>query len=131
MAASVDPSLVKDPAPWLISRGNMVARLTKSELEQLKGNLTRLPSGGDGITAPVTRAANARSSLAAPEMSSQTIGNHLPVEPGPAPYIDPQTSSTDFSIDDFNWQDGLTAEQLMNFADSMDLSALDWLSTGT
>jgi hypothetical protein len=42
-----------------------------------------------------------------------------------------QPPGDDFIMDDFSWQDGFTAEQLVNFADSMDLGAFDWLSAST
>lgn len=143
MAATVDPSLIKELAPWLsrafsvldemISRGNMVAKLTKIELQQLQDILKRLPPNGDGDSQQGRGApANHRSSLAVPEQSSrQALATSSADKEPPPPYMTLQPAGDDFPMDEFTWQDGFTAEQLVNFADSMDLGAFDWLSVGT
>ena len=143
MAAAVDSSLIKDPSPWLqrshavldemICRGNMVARMIKSELQQLEDILNRLPPSGEDQTARVSRSSGLRGSLAQDERQSRPTGPQLPLPAlPPPPYMPPsEPMSDDFSMDELNWQDGLSAEQLVNFAESMDLSALDWLSVET
>jgi hypothetical protein len=155
MAAKVNASLVKDPSPWLqrsyavfqemIYRGNMVAQMTKSELEQLEGILNRVSSSGDDPhshshyhqTGRLGRSgAGQRASLAQDErefLSSGPTQSHLSELHPPPPYMPPseQPATDEYAMDELHWQDGLSAEQLVNFAESMDLSALDWLSVDT
>ncbi|ETI21010.1 hypothetical protein G647_07353 [Cladophialophora carrionii CBS 160.54] len=146
MAAKVNSSLVKDPAPWLqrsysvfqemIYRGNMVAQMTKSELEQLEGILNRVsPTGEDQTAGRVRRYSGPRVSLARHderELRFSGAPSHFSTLPPPPPYMPPSEAMSDgFVMDELQWQDGLSAEQLVNFAESMDLSALDWLSVDT
>jgi len=144
MTPTVDPSLIKDPSPWLqrshavfdemICRGNMVAKMIKSELEQLEGILYRLHSNGDDQRARVSRYSSLRPGLTQDECQSRLSGSQSQLLdlPPPPPYVPPsEPMNDDFTMEVLNWQDGLSAEQLMNFAESMDLSALDWVSVET
>ncbi|KIW77665.1 hypothetical protein Z517_07497 [Fonsecaea pedrosoi CBS 271.37] len=141
MAATVDPSLLKDCSPWLqrahavfdemISRGNRVARMIKSELQQLENILNRLSSNEENQPVIFTRHPSLRGSLGFDERHPRACVTAQPslVSIAPPPYTaSSQPSSNDFPMDELTWQDGITAEQLLNFADSMDLTALDWLS---
>lgn len=50
--------------------------------------------------------------------------------PVPSPYTARiQSMAMDSAIDEFNWQDGLTAEQLMDIPESLDPDALSWIPT--
>ena len=137
MAATVDTSLLKDSSPWsqraytvldeMISRGNRVAKMIKSELKQLENILDRIYSSEEDHAATLTRPSALRGSLGQDE--NQVRAQLLSAPSAPPSYtVSSQAMNNDLSMDDFNWQDGLTAEQLLNFAESMDLSALDWLS---
>ncbi|OQV04959.1 Fungal Zn2-Cys6 binuclear cluster domain-containing protein [Cladophialophora immunda] len=140
MAATVDSSLVKDCSPWLqrshavfdemISRGNRVARMIKSELQQLENILNRLSSNEENQPVIFTRPSSLRGSLSQDDRHFRTAAAQPSLIPlAPPPYTaSSQPTNNDFPMDELSWQDGITAEQLLNFADSMDLSALDWLS---
>ncbi|KAI1610690.1 hypothetical protein EDD36DRAFT_489966 [Exophiala viscosa] len=144
MAARVDPSLSKDRLHWsqrssevldeMISRGNLVAKLIKLELQQLEAILNRLPPGAIPQRSTVPRSSGMPGYVAQNERQVQHLGQQPPpsIQPPPNPppsYVaSSQSLPEDFSIEELNWQDGFTAEQLMDFADSMDMDALDWFS---
>jgi hypothetical protein len=126
----VDPSLLRDKGPWLetcfsildemISRGNLIAGFHKSELQQLDANLKLLPSSPR--TDPPTHepgqtsAPNAINSVnmnAADETMSG--GDSIPM-------------GFDY-LNEWNSDDGLSGEQLMALADSLDFGQLDWLGS--
>ncbi|KAJ9608633.1 hypothetical protein H2200_006404 [Cladophialophora chaetospira] len=145
MATSVDRSFIKDPKLWLqrshracdemISRGNMVAKQIKSELKQLEEILDRFSPNAEGPSTEVGRSSSIRTSdlqQERPLPPGKVLSNPATFPGPPALYIPPlDPVAEDFVMDDLNWQDGLSAEQLMTFAESMDLSALDWLSVGS
>ncbi len=144
MAATVDPSFVKNPDPWMqrshaacdemISRGNMVAKQIRSELKQLEGILNRFTPDDEVQPVNVGRRSSGRYALQMQKERQLSLGGSLPHDASvpPPPYVPSlEPGLDDFSMDDFNWQDGLSAEQIMSFAETMDLSALDWLSVGT
>lgn len=145
MAATVDSSLTEGHPPWLprsytvldemTSRGNAVARLIKSELQQLEGILKCLPDGEAGQTGAVIRVLNMGDSIGRDQRPPHLLGRQAPLPQPQPPMFSPDSYMAssepvpdDFSVEDFNWQEGFTAGQLMNFADSMDVHALDWLS---
>lgn len=113
MAPTVDPSLIKDQSTRLqrgysilddiISRGNKVAVQMKSELQQLQDILSHLPMNDD---------VNPRESVQQQPMAFP---------------IDSQPLEGPLQMDGLWWQDGLTAEQLMNFAESIDIDSLEIL----
>lgn len=144
MAGAIDFSLLKDQSTWLprahaildemISRGSMVASLIKSELLQLQDNLGRLAANEGPSMTTTTRSSPPDAFVPganqlAPALQQQSTevlaANVLPT---------PSTSSSqpvafDFSVADFDWHDGLTAEKLTSFAESLDLDALNWITT--
>ncbi|OAP59708.1 hypothetical protein AYL99_07006 [Fonsecaea erecta] len=143
MAAAVDPSLVKDCSLWLlrshavfdemISRGNQVAKLIKSELQQLESILNRLSANEENQPVTFGRRSSLRGFPPHDDRCPRTSTGQPSLGPlAPPPYTaSSQPNNNDISMDELNWQDGITAEQLLNFADSMDLSALDWLPSET
>ena len=137
-AQSVDSSLVKDHSPWtqraltvldeMISRGNLVAKLIKTELEQLQNILGSLPPKAVVHANTVARSSHTRGH---DERQSRRFGTRAPspaLLPPPSYMDSTQAMQNEFPLDELNWHDGFTAEELVNFADSMDLEALDWLS---
>ena len=144
MAATVDRSFVKDPDPWLqrthaacdemIGRGNMVAKQIRSELKQLEAILNRFTPTEEAQPMNIGRRSSARQAVQAEKERQLSLGGTMLHEANvpPPPYVPSlEPGMDDFTMEDFNWQDGLSAEQLMSFAETMDLSALDWLSVGT
>lgn len=145
MAATIEPTLVKDPKLWLqrsyaacdemISRGNLVAKQIKSELQQLEDILARFSPDGNGKTVNIARQSGLGTSELQQERTvpSTSLESHRTISsavfPPNMPSFEPLQE--DFTMEDLNWQDGMSAEQLMSFAESMDLSALDWLSVGS
>ncbi|KAJ4269545.1 hypothetical protein NW762_001209 [Fusarium torreyae] len=126
MAAAIDSSLLQDPTPWtqrafaifdeMSSRGNLVAGMVASELKQLEGllkgffvNELRPPVATQDHSTPRAGTASDTNAPAA------TI----------AGYAEPFNLGT---ADDFglglNYE--LSAEQLMNIANSLDIDSLTW-----
>ncbi len=137
-AQSVDSSLVKDHSPWtqraltvldeMISRGNLVAKLIKTELERLQDILNSLPPKAVVHAGNVTRSSHVRGHDG---QQSRRLGTRAasPALLPPPSYLDStQAMQNEFPLEELIWHDGFTAEELVNFADSMDLEALDWLS---
>lgn len=117
MAPTIDSSLLESRAPWLqksyvilddmISRGNLIARFRKSELEQLSGLLSQfLP---DQPLQPDD-----------PRGKGQQAGVATrPSSPIPPPYRVPELPSLD---------DGLTTAEIMAVAESIDTGDVDWVA---
>lgn len=108
--------------------------MTMSELQQLQDILNRLPSHRQDRTVRDPPAAGLQDGLIEINRfndSTTAQPQPLPRPPSPSHIGHTGSVSDDFAIDYINWQDGFPAEQLVNFAESMDLSALDWLSAET
>lgn len=127
MAPAIDASLVMDPSTWIqlgydilddmISRGNMVADQMKSELRQLQGILAQLVTSPELKTGAI-RQDNRHSSLPA---------GLSPIQQSMGLQVNPQPLDDTLQLNELWWQDGLTAEHLLNFADSIDMDCLDSL----
>ncbi|KIV87188.1 hypothetical protein, variant 1 [Exophiala sideris] len=137
MAGQVDASLIRDRSQWsqrssailgeMISRGNLVAKLIQLELQQLEGILGRLSTRGVNQSGTASDASDMPRMRAQNDCQARQLDHRQPSPARPPPYMaSSQPVPEDFSIDEFNWHDGFTAEQLTNFADSMDIGALDW-----
>ncbi|KAM0424927.1 hypothetical protein ACHAPT_009728 [Fusarium lateritium] len=132
MAPAIDPSLVKGQSTWsqrsygilddIICSGNMVAVQMKSELQQLEDILSRLPVG-DGFKPGETPQRDNPHSSASPTRASPK-----PALPQPTAFQgDSQPLEDALPMEGLWWQDGLTAEHLINFANSIDVDSLDIL----
>ncbi|KIW45224.1 uncharacterized protein PV06_03626 [Exophiala oligosperma] len=158
IAATVDPSLVDHSHPqWLqrthavldemVSRGNRVAGMIKLELSQLQDILGRLPpldKDGRNLRRD-PRATTGRQSdhlmqdvnrVMTANVGATQSSRQIPADATSSPpcMMNPPAESSvsdEFVTEYINWQEGFPAEQLINFAESMDLSALDWLSAET
>lgn len=127
MAAAIDSSLLPDHSPWtqrayaifdeMGSRGNLVANMVASELQQLEGLLQEFLVHNDSRTL----------------VAAQSHGT--PRE-GLADEIDTTTATIAGYNDPFNLDSGddfglglsyeLSAEQLLNVANSLDIDSLTW-----
>ena len=130
----VDPSLLRKNEAWLqttysvldemVSRGNLIADLRKSELQQLEDTLTRLhttPASSNGA-APADSAT--RGGGGGFE-GVATIGDDCIRDAGSSSH----SNNMQFGpLQDWNSEEGLSGDQLIAVADSLDFTNLDWLS---
>jgi proline utilization trans-activator len=127
MAAAIDSSLLPDHTPWtqrayalfdeMYSRGNPVANMVASELQQLEGLLQEFLVNNESRTLVETQ-------------SHDTPGEGL------ANNIDTTAATISGYADPFNLDSGddfglglsyeLSAEQLLNVANSLDIDSLTW-----
>lgn len=133
MAPAADTSLTETDDEWwstaqtvlseMISRGNLVARYSKTELEQLNDILSQLPPA-----VPVrSKSKHARRSGKTTHRREQS-GTGYSYETPAASTSDISSLEVPTSAESFHWQDGLTAENLTTVAETLDLDGLDWLS---
>lgn len=122
MAASIDSSLLQDHSPWsqrayaildeMSIRGNLSAKLVRSELKQLDDELTQLLMRPNmGITLPTTP-------LYDPVRGTNSAG-----------IVPPVPGSGQLELDfagDFGQHYELSSDQLMELANSLDLNSLTW-----
>ncbi|RTE78623.1 hypothetical protein BHE90_006885 [Fusarium euwallaceae] len=126
MAAAIDSSLLQDHTPWsqrayaifdeMSRRGNLVSEMLASELKQLEGLLSKfLVKDHESRLAPSTHGRS--TPRQADDMDTSTVNV--------ADYSDSFNLET---ADDLglglNYE--LSAEQLMNVADSLDIDSLTW-----
>lgn len=127
MGPVIDSSLVVDPSTWLqrgydilddiVSRGNLVAVQMKSELRQLQNILAQLGMSPEIRTGGMQQ--DNRHSL---------LPEHLsPIQQYPDGPVSPQPGDDILHLNGLWWQEDLTAENLLNFADSIDIDCLDSL----
>lgn len=131
LANAVDASLLRDKSPWLqtcfdildemISRGNMIAAFHKSELQQLDEKLKMLPSTPRSVPSvrPSTSDGLERTYSMGVTNESMESGSGA-------------ATGYDYLLHEWNSDDGLSGEQLMALADSLDFGAigqLDWLDS--
>ncbi|XEV06902.1 hypothetical protein FSHL1_012189 [Fusarium sambucinum] len=127
MAAAIDSSLLPDHTPWtqrayalfdeMCSRGNPVATMVASELQQLEGLLQEFLVNNESRTLVVTQ-------------------SHDTPREGLADDIDTTAATISGYADPFNLDSGddfglglsyeLSAEQLLNIANSLDIDSLTW-----
>lgn len=125
MAAAIDPSLIHDHSPWsqrayaildnMSVRGNLSARLIRSELKQLDDELAQLlVKGNMTMTLPTndTRGSG---------RDSNPAGIVPPVTPGGYNH----SLEPDFA-ESFGQHYELSPDQLMELANSLDLNSLTW-----
>lgn len=145
MAAFVDPQLIDDLPKTisdansilddLVSRGNLIARCRKDELQQLGSILDALKARAcGGLALNTTRTA----SIAIPhdfdEHSEQQIDVPMQTD---VPFDVSGEVSADlagqtmlaYPFDQWTWEDALDSAQLMNVADFLDGSSFDGLSS--
>ncbi|KAL8830593.1 MAG: hypothetical protein Q9191_001346 [Dirinaria sp. TL-2023a] len=121
----VDDTLLRKHGSWLqkthaildemVSRGNLVARLRKAELEKLEETLTRLHT--TGTTSIITHSSVMQTFDQDPasEESVRDVGSsHSQMQYEP--------------LHDWNSEEGLSGDQLIAVADSLDFASLDWMS---
>ena len=126
----VDPSLLRKTDSWLskthlildemVARGNLIAGLRKAELQQLDDTLTKLHT-----TTPVTArdsSISIRHSFDGDDTNTGTGGES-------ARDVGSRHSQIPFEpLHDWNSEEGLSGDQLIAVADSLDFTNLDWLS---
>ncbi|KAF5646635.1 positive activator of transcription [Fusarium tjaetaba] len=127
MAAAIDSSLLPDHTPWtqrayglfdeMNSRGNLVANMVAAELKQLEDLLKSFLTSNDSRPVVVTQG---------PNTPRQGFMNDIDSGTGSATdYAEPFSLESD---DDFglglNYE--LSAEQLLNIANSLDIDSLTW-----
>ena len=133
MAPAIDSTLLEQQDHWpqttysildeMVSRGNLVAGFLKSELQQLRIILEKLPSPPHNRLAAAEPPHYDSGRASTPHRSKVRTENNLAVPQA----IDNQPLSKNMLIGDFTWTDGLTTEQLLTVADSIDLNGLEWM----
>ena len=99
----------------MVSRGNLIAGFRKAELQQLEETLTRLHTVS-------TTLATARGSVM-PSFDGDPTGGESVRDVGSS------HSQNQFEpLHDWNSEEGLSGDQLIAVADSLDFTNLDWLS---
>lgn len=127
LGVTIDPSLLRNDASRLptiyavldemISRGNLIARFHKSELQQLETNLGRLP-GASEYTSTGGHGGHYRTTSQGTVYSTSGVGN--------ASGFGDFQISPDY-LGEWNSEDGLSGDQLTALADYLDFEHLDWL----
>lgn len=122
MAAAIDPSLLQDHSPWsqracailddMSARGNVSARLIRSELKQLDDGLSQLLTKG---TMAMTLSTTNFGGLG---QGSEPVGTVPPVAAGGYNHFD--------FAESFGQHYELSPGQLMELANSLDLNSLTW-----
>ena len=121
----VDPSLLRRNESWLqqthlildemVSRGNLIAGLRKAELQQLDETLTRLHTSSTNLITPQNSVIQS--------FEGGPMGGEGVREMGSGP------SQMQFEpLQDWNSEEGLSGDQLIAVADSLDFTNLDWFS---
>ena len=121
----VDPSLLRRNESWLqqthlildemVSRGNLIAGLRKAELQQLDETLTRLHTTSTSLITPQNSVMQG--------FEGDPMGGEGVREMGAGP------SQMQFEpLQDWNSEEGLSGDQLIAVADSLDFTNLDWFS---
>ncbi|KAM0794849.1 Zn(II)2Cys6 transcription factor [Usnea florida] len=121
----IDPSLLRRNESWLeqthlildemVSRGNLIAGLRKAELQQLGDTLTKLHNTSTSLITPQT---SVMQSFEGDHMGGEGVR-----EMGSVP------SQVQFEpLQDWNSEEGLSGDQLIAVADSLDFTNLDWFS---
>ncbi|KAM0345903.1 hypothetical protein ACHAPU_005954 [Fusarium lateritium] len=126
MAAAIDSSLLPDHTPWtqrayaifdeMNSRGNLVANMVASELKQLEGLLRGFLVNSDSRSLILTQETNTPREGPADDMETVTDDTG---------YAEPFNldSGDEFGLG-LNYE--LSAEQLLNIANSLDIDSLTW-----
>lgn len=125
----VDPSLLHKDSDWLpkiriileemVSRGNLVAELRKTELQQLEETLTRLHSPPPSTLPPPHPHESVVQNFDEPTMAAET----------PRDVVSSHSQLQQFEpLQDWNSDEGFTGDGLIAFADSLDMTTPDWLS---
>ena len=133
----VDPSLLRKNESWLqkthsildemVSRGNLVAGLRKAELQQLDETLTRLHT----TTSSTALVATTTHDAAVLQQQQRFEGDGGPPTGGAESVQDVGSCHSQMRFEplqDWNSEEGLSGDQLIAVADSLDFSHLDWLS---
>lgn len=125
LAASIDPGLLRDHSPWsqrayaifdeMGIRGNLSAKLTRSELQQLDDELDRLGRKES------TRLQSTTHTIHEPEEGNYLVG----AAPRVAPDEHGSALQQDF-VGGFEQHYELSPNQLMDLANSLDLNSLTW-----
>ncbi|PLB47658.1 hypothetical protein P170DRAFT_409875 [Aspergillus steynii IBT 23096] len=129
MAAAIDPSILPDHSPWthrayailedMSSRGNISARLIRSELRQLEGELAELLSGQN---------VNPATTLHTPSSICGLAQGGDPVGMMPAAPVGVEAQHTlELGLaEGFGQHYELSPDQLMELANSLDVDSLTW-----
>ena len=121
----VDPTLLRRNESWLeqthlildemVSRGNLIAGLRKAELQQLGETLAKLHNTSTSLITPQNSIMQS--------FEGDPMGGEGVREMGSGP------SQMQFEpLQDWNSEEGLSGDQLIAVADSLDFTNLDWLS---
>ena len=125
MAAGIDSSLLSDQPKWcqraysildeMSSRGNATAKMIGSELKQLESLLSRLTTRHE-VSAPIPSDATYNPDQVDPSLINSSTSTYSGYE---------ETIGTHFS-DTFDLNNELSADQLMDLANSLDIDSLTW-----
>ena len=99
----------------MVSRGNLIAGLRKAELQQLDETLTRLHTTSTSLVTAHDSVMQSFEGDPGGGESVREVGSshsHMQFEP----------------LQDWNSEEGLSGDQLIAVADSLDFANLDWLS---
>lgn len=124
LAAAIDPSLLRDHSPWskraytildeMNARGNLSARLIRSELKQLAGELAQLAMK-ENITTVL------------PASTRESREGESPVVMVPSVESGEHSHSLTLkSAESLEQHYELRPDQLMELANSLDLNSLTW-----
>jgi proline utilization trans-activator len=133
LVGAVDPSLLRALGnSWhdivyglleeMIARGNLIATFVISELRQMSEAIKLLPTASTAST--ITSRATA--SHVKPRYPS---GATVPQQSNSSMDASSQTIISPDFLGEWNSDDGLSSEQLMALADSLDFEQLDWLDS--
>ena len=121
----MDPSLLRKNESWLqkthsildemVSRGNLIAGLRKAELQQLDETLTRLHTTSTASVSTHDAVSRRFEGDAVGAEGAQDVGSS-------------QSQMRFEPLQDWNSEEGLSGDQLIAVADSLDFAHLDWLS---
>lgn len=144
MAHAADNQLVADVRLWsgiadeifreMVSTGNRVAGCLKSETEHFRNLLDQLPATDVPRQHKSSRRRRQPDDVArrpGPERTDSMGTNPEEMAAANEYSIPGITPGVPLLVEDIDWQDGFTTENLMTMADSLDLDGLDWLSTST
>ncbi|KAJ9654869.1 hypothetical protein H2198_006142 [Neophaeococcomyces mojaviensis] len=135
MCTAIDPSLTEDRGSWsdiahavldeMISRGNMVARFRKVELQKLASILAELPPMPP-LLMPHLILEHEPDPIDNRRVTFDSRDGQIA---NPGLRDDDVTGMNNDVLESAFLQDDLNEEQLMLIADTLDLDGLDWMTT--
>ena len=113
----------------MVSRGNLIAGLRKAELQQLDDTLTRLHTTSTTLVATTTAHHDPFLQHQQQQQQQQRFEGDTTGGEGSVQDVGSSHSQMQFEpLHDWNSEEGLSGDQLIAVANSLDFSHLDWLS---